>query len=174
MRHPGGAAIPCGEPSAGAEQPQRRSDHGIRRAGRDQGSMTIEVAFLLVLLVVPLFYLVGTVGRLQAGAYAVTAAAREAGRTFVTASSAVAAPDRARSAAGLVYRAHGFTEGEGQVTVRCQDVECLAPGSTVLVEAEVAVLLPLVPDFVGDAVPTSITLTSTHVESVDAFRAGGG
>ena len=34
--------------------------------------MTVEVAFLLVLLVVPLFYLVGTLGRLQAGAYAVS------------------------------------------------------------------------------------------------------
>ena len=72
-----------------------------RPAAAERGAMTVEVAFLLVLLVVPLFYLVGTLGRLQAGAYAVTAAAREAGRAFVTADSAGEAPGRAQAAADL-------------------------------------------------------------------------
>lgn len=146
----------------------------LRRLRQERGSMTIEVAFLLVLLVVPLFYLVGTLGRLQAGAYAVTAAAREAGRAFVTAPVVEAAPERARAAAGLVYDAHGFGEGEGGVVVRCPDAACLAPGSSVLVETEVHVPLPLVPDFVGDAVPTRITLTAAHLEPVEEFGRGDG
>lgn len=93
----------------------------------DRGSMTVEVAFLLVLLVVPMFYLVGTVGRVQAGAYAVTAAAREAGRAFVTAEEVEAASARAQVAAGLVYGAHGFEAGAGTVQVTCADGACLAP-----------------------------------------------
>lgn len=140
---------------------------------QDRGSMTVEVAFLLVLLVVPLFYLVGTLGRLQAGAYAVTAAAREAGRTFTTADSAALAPGRASTAAGLVFDAHGFGGGEGSVALSCPAAACLTPGSTVAVDASVVVPLPLVPDFVRSAVPATITLTAHHVEPVDEFREGG-
>lgn len=138
----------------------------------ERGSMTVEVAFLLVLLVVPLFYLVATLGRAQAGAYAVSAAAREAGRTFVTAADATSAAVRAQAAAGLVLEAHGFSPQDGTVGVACGDADCLHPGSRVVVEAAIEVPLPLVPDFVRGAVPSSIVLTARHVESVDEFREG--
>lgn len=134
--------------------------------------MTIEAAVLVVFLVVPMFYLVATVGRVQAGAYAASAAAREAGRAFVTADEAATAPGRAQSAAGLVFRAHGFGSGEGLVSVSCPDAECLAPGSSVLVSAEVSVPLPLVPDFMAGSVPSAVTLSASHREPVDEFRAG--
>lgn len=139
----------------------------------ERGSMTVEAAFLVVLLVVPLFYLVGTLGRVQAGAYAASAAAREAGRAFVTAATAGEAPGRAQAAAGLVLTAHGFDGGEGSVVVSCAGETCLEPGSSVVVDSSVSVPLPLVPDFMRGAVPTTITLTSRHTEPVDAFRAGG-
>lgn len=138
----------------------------------DRGSMTVEVAFLLVLLVVPLFYLVGTVGRLQAGAYAVTAAAREAGRAFVTADDAASASARAQVAAGLVYRAHGFGQEAGAVQLTCGEGGCLAAGGSLQVDSQVTVELPLVPDFMRDRLPTSVTLTASHLEPVDEFRAG--
>ncbi|WP_238154428.1 pilus assembly protein [Ornithinimicrobium sufpigmenti] len=134
--------------------------------------MTVEVAFLLVLLVVPLFYLVGTLGRLQAGAYAVTAAAREAGRTFATAEDLDSATARADAAANLALGAHGFAPEDAAVHLGCGAGTCLSPGSTVIVDAELAVPLPLVPDFMRSAVPTTITLTAQHVEPVDAFREG--
>lgn len=136
----------------------------------ERGSMTVEVAFLLVLLVVPMFYLVGTLGRLQAGAYAVTAAAREAGRTFVTADDLGAAHGRAEAAVTLALDAHGFTRQDAVVQLACGSEMCLTPGSTVVVEAELAVPLPLVPDFMRSALPTTITLTAQHLEPVDAFR----
>lgn len=139
----------------------------------DRGSMTVEVAFLLVLLVVPLFYLVGTVGRVQAGAYAVTAAAREAGRSYVTADSAHDAPVRAQAAAGLVAQAHGFGVEDLRLSVGCGDPGCLEPGSVVVVDAVVEVPLPLVPDFMAGRVPASITLTAQHTEAVDEFRERG-
>ena len=136
----------------------------------DRGSMTVETAFLLVLLVVPLFYLVGTLARVQAGAYAVTAAAREAGRAFVTAGSVDEAMPRGMAAAGLVFSAHGFEGEEGVVRLACTDGACLEPGSTVVVDSSVAVALPLVPDFMAGVVPTSVLLTAQHVEGVDEFR----
>ncbi|MDO5740414.1 MAG: pilus assembly protein [Ornithinimicrobium sp.] len=133
--------------------------------------MTVEVAFLLVLLVVPLFYLIGTVGRVQAGAYAVSAAAREAGRGFVTAEDVGAAAGRAQAAAGLVFASHGFIAGEGTVELGCEGGDsCLTPGSHVVAEATITVPLPLVPDFMARSLPTAITLTAQHVETVDEFR----
>lgn len=136
----------------------------------ERGAMTVEVAFLLVLLVVPLFYLVATLGRAQAGAYAVSAAAREAGRTFVTADDVESASTRAQAAAALVFAAHGFGAAEGTVSLACGDATCLSPGGTVVVEAAIEVPLPLVPDFMHGAVPSSIMLRARHVESVDEFR----
>ena len=56
------------------------------------GSALVEFVFLAVLMMVPLFYLVMVLARLQAGAYGVSAAAREAGRAYVTAPSAAQAP----------------------------------------------------------------------------------
>lgn len=135
--------------------------------------MTVEVAFLLVLLVVPLFYLVGSVGRVQAGAYAVTAAAREAGRSYVTAESVLDAPTRAQAAAALVAQAHGFSAEDVRLSLGCGGPGCLEPGSVVVVDAVVEVPLPLVPDMMADRVPASITLTAQHTESVDAFRERG-
>ncbi|MGO0576951.1 pilus assembly protein [Ornithinimicrobium panacihumi] len=132
--------------------------------------MLVEVAFLLVLLVAPLFYLVGTLARVQAGAYAATAAAREAGRAFVTAQEAGEASGRGHAAAGLVFSAHGFSDVEGSVSLSCVGGDCLAPGSGVSVDSRVTVELPLIPDFMNGVVPTSVTLTAHHLEGVDEFR----
>ncbi len=134
--------------------------------------MTVEVAFLLVLLVVPLFYLVATLGRVQAGAYAVSAAAREAGRAFVTADEPAAAQVRAGAAADLVMGAHGFGPGDGHLELACS-ADCLAPGSQVVVEARVEVPLPLVPDFMRGRVPSSVGLSAQHLATVDEFRPAG-
>ncbi|MGB3594586.1 MAG: pilus assembly protein [Ornithinimicrobium sp.] len=138
----------------------------------DRGSMLIEVLFLMILLMLPLFYLVGTLGRLQAGAYAASAAAREAGRAYVTAEGEASASGRSAAAADLVLAAHGFGSGEGTVSISCRVAPCLAPGARIEVTSEVRVDLPLIPDFLAGALPTSVSMTSDHVESVDAFRAG--
>ncbi|MFX0537813.1 pilus assembly protein [Ornithinimicrobium sp. Y1847] len=135
--------------------------------------MTVEAAFLLVLLVVPLFYLVATLGTVQAGAYAASAAAREAGRGFVTAQDLADAPLRAHAAAGLVLNAHGVDQEASSLVLTCTQDPCLTPGSDVVVESSVTVVLPLIPDFARHAVPSAVTLSARHVEPVDEFREGG-
>lgn len=142
----------------------------LRASDPERGSMLVETAFLLVLVMLPLFYLVGTLGRLQAGAYAVSAAAREGGRTFVASADDPSGQAAASSAAALVMDAHGFTPAEGGITVVCEASPCLTPGSVVRVDAVVTVELPLVPDFLRGALPTSIPLSSSHVAPVDEFR----
>lgn len=145
------------------------SDNLADRAG-ERGSMLVEASFLLVLIVIPMVYLIATVGQLQAGAYAASAAAREAGRTFATSAEPQLAPGRAVAAAQLVFSAHGFDQGEGTVNLSCPTGMCLEPGSTVQIEAQVQVALPLMPDFVRHVLPTYVTMSAEHLEAVDEYR----
>lgn len=138
----------------------------------ERGSMLVEVVFLMVLLMVPLLYLVGTLGRLQAGAYAASASAREAGRAYVTSPQAGSAPARGAAAAALVFDSFGFEDGQGSVSIGCATDPCLAPGAQIQVQSTVVVAVPLIPDFMADVIPTSVTMTSSHTEAVDEFREG--
>lgn len=138
----------------------------------ERGSMLVEMVFLMVLLMVPLLYLVGTLGRLQAGAYASSAAARESGRAYVTAATDGSAPGRGVAAAGLVFDAFGFDQGQGSVSISCALDPCLTPGGRVRVDSSLDVAVPLVPDFMSAVIPTTITMTSSHTEPVDEFREG--
>lgn len=140
------------------------------RGHGERGSILVEAVFLLVLLTLPVFYLVGTLARVQAGVYAVSAAAREAGRAYVTSADEASAPGRAWIASNLVFNAHGFTGDEGSVQVSCATSQCLAPGGQVSIDASVSVELPLVPDFMDGVLPTTVELTASHLEPVDQFR----
>ncbi|MBD2758269.1 pilus assembly protein [Yimella sp. cx-573] len=139
----------------------------LRRADREGGSAVLEFLVVGMLLTLPVFYLVITMARLQAGAYAVSGAAREGGRMFVTAQDDGSAAARARAGADLVFADHGVL---GSTSVACSASPCLTRGATVRVETAVDVELPLVPDFLGAVVPTSVRLTSTHVETVGKYR----
>lgn len=129
----------------------------------------VEFVFLAVVLLVPLIYLVMMLGRLQAGAYAAGAAAREAGRAFVTAESDAAGEHRARAAADIAFGDHGFA-GVGRVTLACDGAPCLRPEGRVEVRTEVSVPLPLVPGIARRLVPLEVPVSATHVAAVDRFR----
>lgn len=136
----------------------------------DTGSAVVEFVVVGVLLVLPVFYLVIALARLQAGAFAVTAAAREAGRTFVTSPSQSRAGTRAQAAARMAYEDAGFG-AQGEVILACAQDPCLQRGGRVVALADLSVRLPLVPDFIASVVPTSVHLSSRHVSTVDRFRA---
>jgi Flp pilus assembly protein TadG len=137
----------------------------------DQGSALVEFVFLAVLLLVPIIYLVVALGRVQAGALAVEQGAREAGRVFVTSADEDSGQDRARAAAALAYGDQGFSgPGPGQLTMTCTDRPCLTPDGRVEVKAELTVGLPGVPRFVSHVIPLRITLSATHIATVDRFR----
>ena len=144
-----------------------RSGAGGRRAER--GSAVVEFVTLGVVLLVPLVYLVMTMARVQAGAFAVSQAARESGRAFVTADAGEDAAARARSAAVIAFADHRF-EDIGVVDIGCDGSPCLRPDGRVRTTASVSVPLPLVPDFLADVVPMRIPVSASHVETVDRFR----
>ena len=143
-----------------------------RFAGEDAqaGSAIIEFVFLAVLMLVPLFYLVMVLARLQAGAYAVSAASREAGRAYVTTQMRAQPQRRADSAAGLAFADQGF-EREGRIEIGCDGngLPCLRSEARVRVTATVWVPMPLVPEFFSRIVPVRIPVSATHIATVDRF-----
>ena len=136
----------------------------------ERGSAVVEFVFLTVLLTIPMIYLVLTLARVQAGTYAVSAAAREAGRAYVTAEGARGAEVRARAAAGFAFEDQGFSPAEGSLSMHCDGTPCLRPEGRIEMTARVTVPLPLVPSFARDVVPLAVPISASHVAVVDRFR----
>lgn len=138
--------------------------------GGEGGSAIVEFVFLAVLVMVPLFYLVMTLSRLQAGAYAASTAAREAGRAYVTASDQDAASVRAEAAARIAFEDQGFGEPATALHLLCDGNPCLRPEGRIECSTTVTVPLPLIPSFARKVVPLEIPVKASHVAVVDRFR----
>lgn len=145
----------------------RRGPHPVARD--ESGTAVVEFVFLAVLMLIPLVYLVMMMARLEAGSYAVSHAAREAGRAFVTADSTASAEARAAAAAHIAFMDHAF-EDTGRLTLACDGIPCLRPDGRVHTTATVRVPLPLVPTFARDIVPLFVPVSASHLSTVDRFR----
>lgn len=140
------------------------------RLADEGGTAVIEFVWLAILLLIPLMYLVLCLARLQAGSYAVTQAARESARAFVTAEDDVSARSRSQAAADIAFEDQGFS-GHGQLSIECTAVPCLSPGESVTMLASVTVPLPLVPALLGDVVPLQVPVSATQVAPVPRYEA---
>ncbi len=136
---------------------------------RESGSAVVEFIVLGVVLLIPLVYLVLFMARIQAGTYAVSVAAREAGRAYVSSVSGADAAGRARAAAALAITDQGFASGQ-TLTITCDGSPCLRPEGRISATARVVVPLPLIPSFARQVIPLEIPVSATHVSTVDRFR----
>ena len=150
--------------------PGVRSSARGRLGDRDDGRAVIEFVFLGLLLLLPLVYLVLTAARLQAAAFSASLAGRESGRAFVTATNDGDARSRAQAAAGLAFDDFSFSSGTS-LSLGCDGSPCLRPEGSVTSTATIEVELPLIPDFLSDRLPSSVTISSSHVATVDRFVA---
>lgn len=144
----------------------------VARMRDDEGSAVVEFVTLAVVLLVPLIYLVLMLARLQAGSFAVTQAARESGRAFVTAADEAEAPARAEAAASIALEDQGFG-GEGELEVTCSETPCLTPDGEIRSVATVSVPLPLVPAFARDVIPLEVPVSASQVSVVPRYEAAG-
>jgi hypothetical protein len=140
-------------------------------AGAERGSAVVEFLGVAVVLLVPVLYLVLTVGRLQAATFAVEGASREAARAFVTAPSAVDGTRLAGAAVALALDDQGFGPVSDGLTIACTADPCLEPGGEVVARVRLDVSLPLVPSFVRAVVPLAVPVEAQHVASVDEYVA---
>ncbi len=159
-------------------RPRRRAaglDHS-----NDEGAAMLEFIALSLLLLIPLIYLVVTLSRIQAGAFAAESAASEAARSFVVtgvhqmesgASRAVAVSQggtRARASVGVVAADFGFASEDASLTVAC-DATCLEPGSNVTAEVTMRVTLPGIPGFVSGSIPLEVEVVGSARTPVDSL-----
>lgn len=143
--------------------------------GGEAGSAIVEFVVLAVVVLVPLLYLVLAVAEVQRNVFAVTQAAREAGRAYATAPDEVSAAARADYAARLAVGDQGLPPGGVGLTYVPAGAPCsagggagsLRPGSRFVVCVTRPVLLPGVPGFL-DA--RRNTVTGRFVVRVDDFR----
>lgn len=137
----------------------------------DRGSAVVEFLGVALVLLLPVLYLVLTVGRVQAATFAVEGASREAARAFVTAPSSDDGARLASAAVTLALGDQGFAPGAGGLTIACSSQVCLEPGGEVTAHVRLDVPLPLVPELVRGVVPLAVPVEARHVASVDAYAA---
>lgn len=161
----------------------RRRDGGRRGADGDAGSATLEFIALTLIMLVPLVYLVIAVGQIQAGTFAVQAAARDGARGaavqgvahlkdgFDAEQALVAGTRRAEAAADIAFTDLGVAvAGESaMVKVGCTGGACFEPGTDVWVRVDAQVPLPGMPDFLRGSVPLAVTVSATAVSPIDGL-----
>lgn len=131
----------------------------------------VEFLGVTLVLLVPILYLVLTLARVQAAAFAAEGAAREAGRILSVAESFESGSAHAYRAVEVAFADQGIdVTGSDVMRTTCAADPCLTPGSEVLVEIAMTVDLPLVPDFLADVVPSRVPVEATHLVAVGAFQ----
>jgi Flp pilus assembly protein TadG len=142
-----------------------------RRIRDEKGSGVVEFVWLAILLIVPLLYVVLAVFDTQRTAYAASAAARSAGRAFLTAPDQASAYARAEAAARIAFRDQGLDRAPLHLVISCRPDpgQCLSPGSVVTASIASSVALPLVPAALGGNTPR-ISVSAEHQAPYGTFR----
>lgn len=141
-----------------------------RRWGED-GSALVELTWLGILLLVPLLWIVISVFEVQRGAFAVSGAARAAGRAYALAPTDAEGSARARAAARQALDDQGVHGVPLEVRVTCTPYphDCHAGTSVITVVVASRVDLPLLPAFLGGGAP-SFALDATHAVPIGQFQ----
>ncbi len=138
------------------------------RFADDRGSASLEFLTVGLLLLVPTVYLVLTMASIQAAAFAVEGAARQAARVFVQAPDLPSAKASAARALEFALADHGITE-KAKLTITCKPAACLTRRAFVTVSVDLRAALPLVPPVLVGDVPLSVPLHATATGQVSRF-----
>jgi len=141
-----------------------------RRRGED-GSALVELSWLGILLLVPMLWIVVSVFEVQRGAFAVSGAARAAGRAYALAPSDAEGRDRAEAAARQALADQGIDGAPLDVRITCTPYpdDCHAGTSVITVVISSRVDLPLMPAILGGDAP-SFALDATHAVPIGQFQ----
>lgn len=133
----------------------------------DGGSAVLEFTFLGLLLLVPVVYLVLTVGAVQGASFAVVGAADQAAKVFVDSETTEEAYSRAQQAVHFAVSDFGFPPDDAAVRITCGGT-CLEPGSSVTVAVDLRVPLPLIPTMPG-LNTSAATVDSSATQLMERF-----
>lgn len=147
-----------------------RSGHR-RLGGGDRGSAVVEFLGVSLLMLVPLVYLILTLGQIQAASFAAEGAAREAGRLIAHAETFEDGIAAARLAVELSFADQGLDVAGAQVLqVTCQADPCLTPGAYVYLSVRTSVDLPGVPAVAAGALPAATQVQADAMTAIPQYR----
>lgn len=143
----------------------------LRRRRDERGSALIELVWLGLLLLVPVLWIVVSVFEVQRGAYAVSAAARAAGRAYALAPSDAAGRVAAQDVARLALLDQGIDDPEFSLAVSCTPypAACHSGTSVITVRIDSGVDLPLLPEALGGGAP-SFALNASHTVPIGQYQ----
>jgi hypothetical protein len=167
----GGARHPTTtrHPTTARQPTTTRHPTTTRQQASEEGSAIVEFLGVGLLLLIPLIYLILTLGELQAATFAVHGGAREAARMLVTAPNVEQGVADAQAAVDLALADQGFSGGT--LHLSCATNDCFVAGGTVVIEVGLDVPLPWMPDFVQGAVPLVIPVSATYPVAIDNLAA---
>lgn len=143
----------------------RRWSHWGRN---DDGSAALEFITVGVILLVPLAYLIITLGTVQQAMLGAEAAARHTARVIGQAENAADAADRGDAVLASVIDEYDLNAADVDVSVTCTPAgaECPRSGATVVVTVSTRVSLPFVPEIFGLDRATQIPLEAAAAQKV--------
>lgn len=117
----------------------------------EDGSAALEFIVVGLLMLIPLVYLVITLGLVQEQTLGAEAAARHTARVIGQAPDAAAAAASAEAVLDNVIREYGMDAGHVAVDMQCVQTtgSCPEPGATVVVTVTARVSLPFIPPILG-------------------------
>ena len=147
-----------------------------RRPRGEGGNAIVEFVFIGVLTLVPLIYLLLTIFDVQRNVFAVTQAAREAGRAAVSASTVSSGQARAQYAAELALADQGLAAAGVRVRYAPAGTPCSAAGPAATLSAGEDFAVCVTRTYTLPGVPGVLTgrdnsVTGRFVVHVDRFRA---
>ena len=142
-----------------------------RRWTTDDGSASLEFITAGFVLLLPLVYLVLTMSAIQAGAFAVEGAARQAARVYVQADTIAEANAAAARAVEFALADYGLSTDQVTVTITCRPdpADCLQRRGFVTVTVATTVPLPLVPPVLDIDVALAVPVQSAATQQVSRF-----
>ncbi|MBX9471261.1 hypothetical protein [Microcella sp.] len=153
-------------------QPSNRSaENGAVDGCSDRGSASLEFITAGLLMLVPLVYLILTLGTIQSAALATEGAARQGARVFVQAESTAAGTAAARRALDLALADHGLDPSDVALSISCtpNPGQCHTRRGWVTVDIAVRVPLPLVPPIFDLRVPLAVPVEASATQQVSRF-----
>lgn len=134
---------------------------------RERGSASLEFIVVGLVLLVPLVYLVVTLGAIQAAALGAEATARHTARAIAGAADAADARTRTEAVVSAVAREYGLDLEAIKLETTCTPAAtCPEPGALLTVTMRTRVVLPLVPDLLDLDRIASIPVEATAVQKI--------
>lgn len=134
----------------------------------DEGSAALEFIVGGTILLVPLAYLILTIGTVQHSLLGVEAAARHTARVIGQADSAATAAAQSDAVLASIIDEYGLDAADVDVSIACTPagIECPSAGATVTVSVRASISLPFVPSALGLDQVAAIPLEAAAAQKI--------